>query len=320
MSALSDWQDVRKLLCIRLDNMGDVLMTTPALRALKNGEGKRELTLLASSSGARLGPFLPDVDHVITYDAPWVRNDIDDPDADRDIIVNLQGGHFDAAVIFTVYTQNPLPAALMCRLAGIPRVLAHCRENPYRLLSHHVAESEPGQIRHETQRQLDLVAKVGAYSPDCRLSFVTRAADHHSLNRKLNAAGVQDGAVVVAHCGASAASRRYPASSFAAVFRLLGHEAGPIVLTGDASETELTHQIKNRRGYHGPLAGGRESDWLVPGQDGIRPTGPGCAIHSGITQGCLDAGTPERAQGPRGLPARCTRGAGRACAPLVPQL
>lgn len=244
-----NWQGVCKVLCIRLDNMGDVLMTTPAIRALKQAHVERKLTLLASSSGARLGPFLPDVDRVIAYDAPWVRNDIDDRDADWHIIQTLQREKFDAAVIFTVYSQNPLPAALMCRLAGIPRVLAHCRENPYRLLSNHVAESEPEHIRHETQRQIDLVRQVGAYCSDRHLSFVTRATDRLSLYQKLDSAGLsRDTRVMVAHCGASAASRRYPAASFAAVFRQLGPRAGPIVLTGDASEAKLTQKIKKQCG------------------------------------------------------------------------
>lgn len=254
MTGAWDWRDIRKLLCIRLDNMGDVLMTTPALRALKQAQSGRELTLLASSSGARLDPFLADIDRVIAYDAPWVRNDTDDPDGDRNIIRVLQEERFDAAVIFTVYTQSPLPAALMCRLAGISRVLAHCRENPYRLISHHVAETEPEQVRHETQRQIDLVEKVGACSPDRRLGFVTRARDRLSLHQKLAAVGVDCGApAVVAHCGASAASRRYPAASFVDVFRQLGHGVGPIVLTGDASESGMTHWIKNRCGDTVPL-------------------------------------------------------------------
>jgi hypothetical protein len=33
------------------------------------------------------------------------------------------------------YGQNPLPVALTCFLADIPLRLAHCRENPYRLLT-----------------------------------------------------------------------------------------------------------------------------------------------------------------------------------------
>src|SRR5690606_4726089 len=79
MSPSSNWQSLHKILCIRLDNLGDVIMTTPAIRALKHSVSGRHITLLASRSGAKLAPFLPDVDAVIAYDAPWVKNNSDDP-------------------------------------------------------------------------------------------------------------------------------------------------------------------------------------------------------------------------------------------------
>jgi hypothetical protein len=51
---------------------------------------------------------------------------------DRRMIAQLQAAQFDAAIVFTVYSQNPLPAALLCYLADIPLRLGHCRENQYK--------------------------------------------------------------------------------------------------------------------------------------------------------------------------------------------
>lgn len=255
MSQESDWSSVRRLLCVRLDNMGDVLMTTPALRALKQAGPGRSLTLLASRAAAALGPFLADVDEVLTYDAPWVKNDGHDLRADHQMLAELRRSQYDAAVVFTVYSQSPLPAALMCRLAGIPRVLAHCRENPYGLITDWERETEPQQhIRHEVQRQLDLVAHIGADCDDVGLAFATRSEDRHSLREKLAATPVaQADTWMVAHCGASAPSRRYPAEYFVRAFALLGERAGPIVLTGDASERERVRRIMHECADRAPL-------------------------------------------------------------------
>ena len=60
---------------------------------------------------------------------------------DLRFIETLRSYAFDAAVIFTTYTQNPLPTALMLYLANIPLRLAHCRENPYQLLTHWVRDA-----------------------------------------------------------------------------------------------------------------------------------------------------------------------------------
>ncbi len=244
MSPSLPWNMAQRILCVRLDNMGDVLMTTPALRALKQSRADRHLTLWTSSSGAVLGPYLPDVDQVLSFEAPWVKNDADDVQADLHMVKVLRAQAFDAAVIFTVYSQSALPAALMCRLAGIPRVLAHCRENPYHLVSDWVRESEPPCVRHEVQRQLDLVSTIGATNPEPTLRFVPRDTDRISLFQKLAAFRLAPGMPwVVVHCGASAASRRYPASLFARAIRQLGPGVGAIVLTGDATERDLTRDV-----------------------------------------------------------------------------
>src|SRR5437764_2385852 len=121
------WADARRILAIRLDSMGDVLMTTPAMRALKRQAG-RHLTLLTSSSGAALSGLLPSVDEIITYDPPWMKqtNPAFSSDADMRMIARLRDQDFDAAVIFTVYSQSSLPAALMAWYAGIRLRAAHC--------------------------------------------------------------------------------------------------------------------------------------------------------------------------------------------------
>src|SRR5205085_3962758 len=80
---------------------------------------------------------------------------------------------FDAAVVFTPSGQSALPAAMLCRLAGIPLRLAHCRDDPGALLSDWVRDSEGavGGTRHEVLRQLALVERVGFRGADARLRF-----------------------------------------------------------------------------------------------------------------------------------------------------
>ncbi|MBB5501618.1 lipopolysaccharide heptosyltransferase II [Paraburkholderia sp. MM5384-R2] len=241
--------EVKRILCVRLDNLGDVLMTTPALHALRESAEDRHLTLLASRSGVALAPFLDDVDDVIEYDAPWVapgstvtRDLLDDHRMQQ----RLRRGGFDAAVIFTVYSQSPLPAAMLCYLAGIPRRLAHCRENPYALLTDWLREPEPQQrTRHEVQRQLDLVHHVGARTGDTGMRFRVPPAARQSLDAKLRTLGIcRHTECIVLHPGATAASRRYPPERFGEVASQLARETGASVLvTGGASERALVETV-----------------------------------------------------------------------------
>jgi lipopolysaccharide heptosyltransferase II len=154
---------------------------------------------------------------------------------------------FDAAVIFTVYSQSPLPAACLCYWAGIPLRLAHCRENPYGLLTDWVRETEPESwIRHEVRRQLDLVATVGARCDNERLSLRLPSGALVQIRQYLERIIDLDRPWVVIHPGATAPSRRYPPEGFAAVARRLVHDLGcQVIFTGTASERDLVESIQD---------------------------------------------------------------------------
>ncbi len=242
------WSDCAHVLGIRLDNMGDVLMCTPALRALRQS-GARRLSLLTSAAGARLAPFLPEVDTVLAYDAAWVKNASMGNAHDQQAIARVRALRPDAAVVFTAYSQSALPAALLCHLAGVPRVLAYSRENPYRLITDWVRETEPAAgVRHEVRRQLDLVAEVGARADQATLSFHVRDADRRSLAWKLHRQGVTEtGGWICAHAGATAASRRYPAALMVRALTGLRGEGRRILLLGGHEDPALAPALAAAR-------------------------------------------------------------------------
>ncbi|HWE39406.1 MAG TPA: lipopolysaccharide heptosyltransferase II [Isosphaeraceae bacterium] len=241
------WERARRILCVRLDNLGDVLMTTPALRALKESAEDRRITLLASPAGAAVARLVPEIDDILVYEAPWMKATAPraDGDADLAMVETLRRGRFDAAAIFTVYSQSPLPSALLCHLAGIPLRLAHCRENPYGLLTDWVPEPEPERLtRHEVRRQLDLVAGVGATSRNERLSLRVPDEAHERVAGLLQRLELGRRWVAI-HPGASAPSRRYPPEHFAAAAGALVREHGVrVVFTGSTSERDLIDAIR----------------------------------------------------------------------------
>ena len=252
---MTTWRDIRRLLCVRLDSLGDVLMTTPALRAFRESLPGCHITLLTSPAGAAAARYVPEVDEVTVFSAPWMKTAPRPAQEDSSFIEELKDGAFDAAAIFTVYSQNPLAAAYLCYLAGIPRRLAFCRENPYNLLTDWVPDPEPQQlVRHEVRRQLALAAAVGCTTRNERLSF--RVPDHSRTSiKRLRLRRPY----VVVHPGASAPSRRYPPEGFARAMDLLAAESGcDIVFTGDAGERALVDSIRGAmacrsRSYAGRL-------------------------------------------------------------------
>ncbi|HXF15794.1 MAG TPA: glycosyltransferase family 9 protein [Burkholderiales bacterium] len=242
-----NWEQARNVLCVRLDSLGDVLMTTPAIRALRESVAGRRITLLTSPSGAKAARLVPEIDAVVEFRAPWMKPATEGPAADAVMKRRLAHGKYDAAVIFSVYSQNPLPAAYLCYLAGIPLRLAHCHENPYHLLTHWVADPEPANVsRHEVRRQLDLVESVGSRTNNERLSMAVPKPAKARARRLLHALGITlRKPLVLVHPGATAASRRYPPAQFAQAMSILGRRIDcEIVFTGGAEEKPLIEGIR----------------------------------------------------------------------------
>ncbi|MDF3034952.1 MAG: waaF [Paucimonas sp.] len=242
------WEHVRNILCIRLDHLGDVLMTTPAIRALKHSLPGCRITLLASDNGAAGARFMPEIDETIRYASAWMKSGgAADAKADLEMVRILQAKNFDAVVIFTAYGQSPLPAAMLCYLAGIPLRLARCRDNPYHLLTDWVRDSEPQEkTRHEVRRQLDLIASIGCSTRDERLSFRIPDQDAAWARRHLQKIGINLAEPwILLHPGATAASHSYPPAMWAeAVNRLFTKLECPIVFIGGASQAAMINEIR----------------------------------------------------------------------------
>lgn len=242
------WNNAENILCVRLDTIGDLIMTTPAMRAIKASRPGRRITLLTSSAGAAVTPLIPELDNIIIYDAPWLKATAPRIDSSPEYAMaeRLRLSSFDAAVIFTVYSQSPLPSAFLCYMAGIKLRLAHCHENPYQLLTHWIKDPEPEQFtRHEVRRQLDLVATVGCQIEDERMKLRIPEEAKCSIMRLLEEIGInQQRPWIVIHPGATALSRRYPPEKYAVVARQLVQANIQVIFTGTEPERDLVESIR----------------------------------------------------------------------------
>ncbi len=239
------WQDCKNILVVRLDNMGDLLMSAPAIRALKESFGSR-ITVLTSSMAAGIAHHIPEIDEIITFDVPWVKTHNASFSHEFLVLAEvLKARKFDAAVIFTVFSQNPLPAVMLIYLADIPNRLAYCRENLYDLLTDWVPDQEPYTlIRHQVERDLDLVKSIGATTANDFLSLEIPDA-WESAQKKLdkNSINLQKPWLVL-HPGVSEKKRQYPTEKWIEIGKKLVADFGlQLLITGSASEKKLTDAI-----------------------------------------------------------------------------
>ncbi|HEY6975803.1 MAG TPA: glycosyltransferase family 9 protein [Chitinophagaceae bacterium] len=256
---MSEWHQCKNILCIRADNMGDVIMATPALRALKETFECR-ITILTSKMGNAITPFIPEIDEVIACDLPWIKSTESINAATLfNLTDKIKEHRFDGAVIFTVYSQNPLPSAILAFMAGIPKRLAYCRENPYHLLTDWIPEKEPlNYIQHQVQRDLDLVAAIGAKTNNDLLSLTAGETAFQSACTKLPALNEQgNDEWIIFHPGVSEEKRRYPTHMWIELGQIIRKRLKKkIIITGSSSEKKLAETIQNGIGGEAYAAAG----------------------------------------------------------------
>lgn len=253
MQKQAEWNSFKNILCIRPDNLGDVIMTSPAIRALKQDIPGRKITLLTSSAAEKVSRLLPEIDEIIKFDPPWVKNNfINAPEVISDLVDLLKQKKFDAAVIFTVYSQNPLPAAMICYQAGIERIAGYCRENPYHLMTDWIPDEEPiSTVKHEVERQLDLVRFLNVQTLSDHLSVPK--IDKEQLEKvyiKIESTGADPyDKFVILHPGVSESRRQFSAEKFAEASSMLFSQLGyQVFLTGVDSEKKLCESIRDAGG------------------------------------------------------------------------
>ena len=217
-----------RVLAVRLDNDGDVLLAGPAIRAL--AAGAEHVTLLCGPRGRQAAALLPGVDEVLVWRAPWIDPEPQPVDraAVEALIERVADEHVDMAIVFGSFHQSPLPMAMLLRLAGVPWIGATSVDYPGSLLDlrHRIDDDV-----HEVERSLDLVRAAGfsLAAGSARELRVTAVAD----------SGVADGAVII-HPGASVPARAWAPERNAELVRALVAAERRVVVTGGPHERELT--------------------------------------------------------------------------------
>ncbi len=238
-----NWRKIHNLLCIRLDNMGDVLMTTPAFHAIKVAHPHISLSLLTSSEGAKITKYIPDIHQAIIFSAAWTKQK--GKKKLKETLPLLQE-KFDAAIIFTNFSQSPLPAAMVCYLSNIPLVIAYCRENPHSLISHWIPDKEPfTYIRHGVERQLSLVKELGIPVMNDSLQLTEKKRDIFSLLEKTSQYIHFAKPFIIIHPGASEQKRIFSTKVLAQSANILLHDLHyQVIITGTKTEQPLGEYIQ----------------------------------------------------------------------------
>jgi lipopolysaccharide heptosyltransferase II len=243
----------RRILVIRLDLIGDLVLSMTVVRALKRTYPGAEIDLLALPSSAQIVQGDPDLSNVIPYDPNvWRR-----PKALTQgrnwrnvfsVIRRLRSRRYDIAV--SVFGNW---AAMLAVASGAQRCVGFGRESYPGFMTDSVAGRhwQPGEQLHEVDYCLKLARAAGvSITDDDRIPrlFVTKGAQDE-LDGLLHDHGIeQDTPLIACHVASNnGQSKRWPIPYWATLLDRLAREWGAqVVLTGAPGDLALIERVTRR--------------------------------------------------------------------------
>jgi lipopolysaccharide heptosyltransferase II len=254
---------VQRILVIRLDLLGDLVNSMPAVAALHERFPTARITMLTLPRTAAIPRQFAFVDEVLTFDPRILRvprNWLRPATLGHTITLALalRRAHYDLCL--SLY--GPV-AGIWAYVSGARRRIGYAAEARPALFSDPVPGGRFDRLEHEVRWDLRLAAAAGA-SPAYRApALQVRPEVAARMAEKLAALGVRPGDRLVGiHGGAvNGSAKRWPATHWAALAdRLIARHGVRIVLTGSANERPISEAIRTRM---------RESPIVLAGETDI---------------------------------------------------
>ena len=231
-----NWSEVRKVLVVRLRSIGDTVLSTPSLYALKRFLPTAQIDILVEDWVAPVLVEHPHVDNVVVLErggmisrarvARQIRS------TGYDVVYNLHGG---------------TTATFLTRATGAPHRVG-LKSYQYAHLHSHQAPSPlviwGQQKTHSVEQQLALLGWTGVPvtdRPRTHLAVTREAA--HTVNQRLAKAGLEDAKIALIHPGTAFATKQWATEKFARVAESLADRGFASVAIGAPQEREVLESL-----------------------------------------------------------------------------
>jgi ADP-heptose:LPS heptosyltransferase len=251
-SSSSAARDIRNILVIKLDRIGDVILASPFFRELRRNFPGATITAVTSVESYPILRSCPYVDHAV----PVAVNPFDIPAAKR-LARSLRDrfGSPDLAVI-PRYCVDLYGATWISFFSGAPIRLAFSESSTERksrvnrgtdaLFTNLVCARD---ARHEVERNLDLLRHLDLNVTDDRLEIWFSESEKREADSMLAPKASRDVPLVAVGLGASQAKKTWPVERYASVCRTLHSATGAqFVVMGSRAETPLLDRFRQLLG------------------------------------------------------------------------
>lgn len=239
--------DPRNILVIDFGQLGDVVMSLPALRAIRQIFPLAQITVAAGKPSSEIVRMSGYADAVIEVDRVAMRDGFKLLSIVKiwQLVKDVRRRQFDFVIDLHSFSETNL----LGFLSGAPkRLFARRRGRSLDFLANFRPQpplEETNRTRHQVDRYLDVLEPLEVDNPDRLPQLMTRAADNEQIDQLLHKSRADLGVPLVGlFPGAGHNDRRWPLSKFAQLAEVLVHSGvRPIVFVGPEEE-DLVREIR----------------------------------------------------------------------------
>ncbi|MEM0896629.1 MAG: putative lipopolysaccharide heptosyltransferase III [Verrucomicrobiota bacterium] len=228
---------MERILVLQLKRIGDLILTLPALSALRDAKPDAHITVITADASGALAPILPQADEVLNYArkknnfALWWK---------------ILTTHYDVTLDYTG-TDRSILFARLSRAAHRVTFEKLASKKPWRQKVFHRLCDAKVRDHHTVDYHLALLETIGLKNPKADFQLHVPEAQVASAKAILDRENVNEDFILL-HPGTAREEKYWPANRWAAVADAL-HERGlQVVITGaeDLRERAEINAIQSR--------------------------------------------------------------------------
>ncbi len=240
---------IRRVLVVKLRNLGDVLLAAPVVSTLKSQASHLEIDALVYADTADMLRGHPGLTHLHAVDRNWKRlGPVQHLRREAQMLSTLRARRYDLLVHLTEHVRGIWLARLLRPTFSVAPDLRPARY--YRKSFTHRYPVIGGNRRHTVEINLDALRRLGIYPnpSERRLSYAVDAAAHATVEKALAQHGVAPRSFILVHPGSRWFFKCWPPDRVAAICNALNRGGADVVLVSgpDAVEKQLLAEVTRR--------------------------------------------------------------------------
>lgn len=231
---------VKNILLVRTDRIGELVLSVPAILAVRRHFLSAKITVVANPSSSEAIEGAPFIDSIINFDP---KKDYTGFLGWLSLFCLIKRSRFDLVIIF-----NPSKLFnILTFLACVPVRVGYDRKAGL-LLTHKIQDKKYLCDKHEIEYNLDLIGTIGIKISDKNLYFPLDVSAEIEINDILKENNIEEGDFLIAiHPATSNPEKMWPPDRFAQICDKLSEEFKvKIVLVGGREEQMTSDDLKSK--------------------------------------------------------------------------